>query len=287
MGLRDRLSSFVFAIVNLVYFCAGLAVLVVGALGLSNASNIIDLLLFVPKINELSLIIDLVGLAVGPAIYLTVMGSVVIILSFIGCGGAFKKSKLIIYIFGMTTLLMMLFNIALIMFYAIDPYFIEGNVGSGMTRQLQENFESVKIDAGGVIIYPNDTTALAWNNMQLEESCCGVINFTDYKNFGWNYTDLTSSVSSSNVPPSCCLLISPGVPPTRTSDFVNLTACLNTAPSSNPRYVNARGCISYAMQEVTRYNFIYTVVAAAFTGLQAIILCMTLRQGMKDNHVGV
>jgi len=73
-------------------------VLVVGALGLSNASTIVDLLTFVPKIEDLVKVVDIVGLAVGPAIYLTVMGSLVIILSFIACGGVYKKSRIVISI---------------------------------------------------------------------------------------------------------------------------------------------------------------------------------------------
>jgi len=268
-----------------VYFCVGLAVLVVGALGLSNASTIIDLLTFVPKIDQLSQVIDLVGLAVGPAIYLTVTGSLVIILSFIGCGGAMKRSKPIIYIFGMTTLLMMLFNIALIMFYAIDPYFIEASVQSGMTRQLENNFESVTIDASGAINYPNDTSAVAWNTMQFEQGCCGVGNFTDYENFSWDRTGIISGVTDSKVPPSCCLLKNPGVMPSQENDFVNVRACLDNPSSS--MFVNARGCTDYVMQQVSRYNFIYTVTAAGLSGLQAIILCMTLRHAMKDSRVGV
>jgi len=283
MGLKGRPAKFILHITNLVYFCAGLAVLVVGALGLSDASTIVDLLTFVPKIDELSKVLDLVGLAVGPAIYLTVMGSVVIVLCFIGCGGVFKMKTIMIYIFAVTTLLMMLFNIALIMFYAIDPYFIENQVQSNMESKLVNNFDSVKFNSTGSLVYPDDESAAAWNMMQIQQGCCGVYGYKDYSTFTWNGSFVDSSgPMTAVVPLSCCLLADPGKMPETQNDFVNIETCLKNTSSS--AYLNARGCSDYVMQQVTRYNFIYTVTAAGFTGLQALILCLTLRLLMVNER---
>ena len=69
-----------------------MAILVVGAIGLGSPSTVVTMLEYIPAINTLSEVMYLPGISVGPSIYLTVVGSVVIVLSFVGCGGAYKRS---------------------------------------------------------------------------------------------------------------------------------------------------------------------------------------------------
>jgi len=203
---------------------------------------------------------------------MTVVGSLVIILSFIGCGGTFKRSNKLILVFGISTLLIMLFNIALIMFYAIDPYFIQSNVEYNMNVTLKSSFEPVSISSTNVVSLPNSTSAQAWVEMQFQQACCGVDGYQDYASFNWTNSFTNIAVSNALVPPSCCVQSTQYAITTSTSTFVNISSCL-TAP---PLYTNSQGCINYVMQQITRYNFIYCVVAAGLSGLQAIILCMTM-----------
>jgi len=78
--------------------CSGVAVLVVGALGLGSPSTVVNALSYIPQISQLELIMYLPGISIGPSIYLTCAGSLAIILSFVGCGGAFKRSKCVIFV---------------------------------------------------------------------------------------------------------------------------------------------------------------------------------------------
>ena len=77
--------------------CCGVAVLVVGAIGLADPSTVVNALSYIPQISQLSQIMYLPGVTIGPSIYLTCAGSLAIILSFIGCGGACVRSKSIIF----------------------------------------------------------------------------------------------------------------------------------------------------------------------------------------------
>ena len=74
----------------------GIGILVVGGLGLNNSSTVINIMTNVPQIEELSKIVDLSGIAYGPAIYLTVVGSLVIVLALVGGGGIYAKHKIVI-----------------------------------------------------------------------------------------------------------------------------------------------------------------------------------------------
>lgn len=287
MACHGRMAEFVLHFTNFIYFCGGVAVLTVGAIGLADPATVVNVLSYIPQISQLSEIMYLPGVTVGPSIYLTVAGSLVIVLSFVGCGGTFRRNKSIIFTFGILTLLMMLFNIALIMFYAIDPYFIETNVEYQMNITLKSSFQPVSISSTGAITLPSSSnaSALAWVNMQFEQACCGVNSYQDYVDFSWsnNFTVSGQTVSNAVVPPSCCLQTIQYVVANTTSEFVNLTSCLTSAP----RYTNTQGCINYVMEQVTRYNFIYCVVAAGFSGLQAIILCMTMwLLVVRDDRIG-
>jgi hypothetical protein len=276
MACKGRLAEFVLHITNFIYFCSGVAILVVGALGLGSPSTVTNALSYIPQISQLSEIMYLPGISLGPSIYLTCVGSLAIILSFIGCGGAYKRNNTLIWVFGISTLLIMLFNIAVIIFYAIDPYFIETNVEYNMNITLKSSFEPVTISATGVISLPssssNNASAQAWVDMQFQQACCGVNGYQDYVDFSWSNNFTSIGVSNAVVPPSCCMQVIQYGVPTSTSQFANLNSCLTSAPL----YTNTQGCSTYVMQQVTRYNFIYCVVAAGVTALQAIILCMTM-----------
>jgi uncharacterized membrane protein len=233
------------------------------------------MLSYVPGISTLSQVVYLSGIAYGPSVYLTVIGSLVIVLSFMGCGGAFKRKHHIVMVFGLITLLMMLFNICVVMFYAIDPYYIQGTVETNMYKILEQDFTPENI-TGSTIILPSNENARAWITMQSEQSCCGVKGPEDYMTFTWDRTNIISAVLNATIPPSCCLQITPNSSylPIDISAYVNLTTCIS---SINPYMdANTQGCVNYVMAEVTRYDLIYPVVAAGLTGLQAIILCMTM-----------
>lgn len=276
---RGRLAEFILHLTNLVYFCGGVVILVLGAVALGSPQSIVNVMSYIPKINNLSQIMNLTGIAMGPSIYLIVEGSLVIILSFVGCGGAFKRKIPIVLTFGIITLLMMLFNLAVIMFWFIDPYFIKSTVEYQMNQTLQSSFIPPSISSIGLISYPSNTTdasAYSWNLMQLEYSCCGVAGIDDYQtavfNSSW-YSDI--GVSTALVPASCCMTNVFQTVPTLTSQFVNINGCLQSTLSA-PVYLYTQGCINPVMAVVTQYNFVWSVAAAGFTGLQAIILGLTL-----------
>ena len=69
-----------------------------GAIGIANVDIVINTLTYIPAFASLSNVLYLPGLTYGPSIYLTIAGTIAIVLSFIGCGGAFKRNKLLVFL---------------------------------------------------------------------------------------------------------------------------------------------------------------------------------------------
>lgn len=137
----------------------------------------------------------------------------------------------------------------------------------------------VSFASNGSVIMPEDKNAAAWAAMEFEQGCCGIRNREDYVYYSWNRTIVfpDGSVVNATFPPSCCMLKKPNTVPETEGDFVNLSTCLLADGTDiHPDYVYNKGCTGYVMQQATRYNFVYAVVAAGMSGLQGIILCLTL-----------
>jgi len=254
-----------------------------GITALVSPSTIVDLMSFIPAIKDLSLVVNLSGMSLGTAIYMTTAGSIVLVLSIIGCCGfgAGKKMKRrhgIVIFYGVTTLLFILCDLALIVYVAVVPYAMQSSVESNMLISLHENFIPVTIGVGGSIKLHNATddvqkeSANAWITMQFEQACCGVTSMSDYSedNFGdWNDD---WSYPNALVPPSCCMQIVQNKIPENTAEFADFALCLSSAP----QYTNQQGCIDYVMQEITKYNYALVATAASLTALQAIILSFVM-----------
>jgi hypothetical protein len=269
--------------VNFIYFLAGIVIMALGITALVSPSTIVDLMSFIPAIKDLSLVVNLSGMSLGTAIYMTTAGSLVLVLSIIGCcgfgaGKKMKKRHGIVIFYGVATLLFILCDLALIVYVAVVPYAMQSSVESNMLTSLHDNFKPVTILGDGTIKLHNATddakaeSANAWITMQFEQACCGVSNISDYSedNFGsWNDGLLNPNAL---VPPSCCMQIEQNKVPENTNEFVNLANCYNSAP----RYTNQQGCIDYVMREISKYNYALVATAAALTALQAIILCFVM-----------
>jgi hypothetical protein len=277
MNCLGGITTLLLHIANFVYFVAGGVVLAYGIVGLVSPSTLVDIMSYIPQVDQLSNVVNISNVSLGTSIYMITLGGLAIVLCFVGSCGAFKGRSCIVIFYVVLTLLMMLFNIILIIFMAVDPYFIQDAVEQNMRISLEENFQPVKIDiVTGIVTLPNDTSADAWITMQFEQACCGVVGPSDYENFEWD-SDSTNNAIPANaiVPPSCCLqYIQHQIPATKDA-FVDLTSCYFQATTSH-KATNYQGCLGYMMQQITRYNFVYQCTAAGMTGIQAIIIALSM-----------
>jgi hypothetical protein len=275
MNCLGGITTLLLHIANFVYFVAGGVVLAYGIVGLVSPSTLVDIMSYIPQVDQLSNVVNISNVSLGTSIYMITLGGLAIVLCFVGSCGAFKGRSCIVIFYVVLTLLMMLFNIILIIFMAVDPYFIQDAVEQNMRISLEENFQPVKIDHGtGIVTLPNDTSAEAWITMQFEQACCGVVGPSDY-DFRWN-TDPNSGIpEDADVPPSCCMQYIQHKIPVNKTAFVDLQDCYDQA--TTPKFAtNYQGCLGYMMQQITRYNFVYQCTAAGMTGIQAIIIALSM-----------
>lgn len=266
----SKLLLFVF---NVVYFMAAVAILVIGSMTLAGSTVILDMLDLIEDTTLIQNILDWKSLMLGAAIYLTTLGSLAVLLSFLGCFGALKGHKIILIFFAVSKACIILFNLALIMYNAIVPFHGQEHVTSLMHDNLVENYIPIDIDNNGVItLPPQNTSAYYWAKMEFEEACCGAENYTDYSD-----VNLNLSVSA-----TCCMQIKQYKIPDDADEFVNYDGCI----AQPMDYKNYRGCSDYVMTQILGYRQIYILTAATFVALEVILIILTVRVNDKRSSIG-
>ncbi|XP_078403019.1 leukocyte surface antigen CD53-like isoform X1 [Cetorhinus maximus] len=106
-----------------------------------------------------------------------VVGTVTMVVAFLGCMGAIKENKCLLLSFFILLLLILLIEVTA----AIILFFYESQITSYIEKDMKEALKN-----------KNDTGILeAWDGIQKQLQCCGVTNHTD-----WGDT----------VPKSCCIV---------------------------------------------------------------------------------
>ncbi|XP_066938960.1 CD63 antigen-like [Macrobrachium rosenbergii] len=126
-----------------------------------------------------------------PAIGLIVLGAIILAVSFFGCCGAKRDSVIMLWIFIAFLAVILLCEIAAVITVAV--------LRRDAEKLVQENLNET-------MSYYDDPKALptvAWNEMQHNLRCCGVLSYLD-----WENTPYGAHVSG--VPDSCCVVQTPG-----------------------------------------------------------------------------
>jgi hypothetical protein len=271
---KKRLSKLLLVILNIIYFLAAVAILTIGSLSLSGSTVFIDLLDLIESTTLIQNILDIQELTLAPAIYLVCLGSVAVVLAFIGSCGALRGRGWVLVIFGVCKFCIVLFNLALIMWNSIVPFHGKDNVQNLMLDNLKLNYEPTKLEGDNVVLPLSNTSAYYWATMEFTEACCAAGNHTDYLEI-LNSTDDKVSMS-------CCMQIVQYKIPTTSSDLTDLTTCLDSAPE----HTNYRGCIDYVMSIILTYRQIYLITAAAFIALEVLTIGLTVRvHGDRDRGI--
>lgn len=156
-------------IFNLIFYFAGLILIVAGALAQTIFSGY--LVFFGSGLN-------------GAAVLLIVVGIIVFTVGFFGCCGAYKENHCMIMAFSVLLAIVFVLEIAAAIAARIMQNQLESLLQKGMTESLAK--------------YPEGKTQDVWDNTQQAMKCCGAGNFTD-----WEMNSYFANISS--VPDSCCV----------------------------------------------------------------------------------
>ncbi|ELU15050.1 hypothetical protein CAPTEDRAFT_151708 [Capitella teleta] len=157
---------------NLIFFLAGLGLIIAGALVQTKFNDYFDFF---------------GGQFSAAAILLIVVGSVIFIIGFFGCCGAYKENYCMVMTFAVLLGLIFILEIAA----GVTAYVLRDKVDDFVKTSLETAIPKYdKENHPGVVD--------AWDRAQKEFECCGVYNYTDWSGQG--------TVKDGQVPQSCCLL---------------------------------------------------------------------------------
>lgn len=121
----------------------------------------------------------------GPGILLIVVGVMIFLIAFFGCCGAMKENHCLTMTFAVCLSLIFILEIA------------GGIAGFVLRDQIEDEVKHVLTDAMKNYNKPgHDGVTETWNKLQEEFDCCGVSNYTEWKQ--------PSMGNQTVVPDSCC-----------------------------------------------------------------------------------
>jgi len=166
MDCSTKLAKYLVFIFNLLFFLAGIALIVIGSLAITDDKDVYDKI--VPNVPDVQ----------GVAIVFLSVGGIITVISFFGCCGAMKESALMLNTFAILLILVVLCQIG----GAIAAFVLRSNIKDSLTKSLSTYTTSTGGD---------------WGDLQNTLKCCGVNGPAD-----WKSNPIYSSGNS--LPSSCC-----------------------------------------------------------------------------------
>jgi hypothetical protein len=256
-------------IVNVAFMLFGIAVMIVGIITLANPDLIINGVNLIPGFTDLNYLINIQQLLVSSGIVLTVIGSVIFVMCFIGLVAGCTHGKVLVFLYISFVSLILAFELAVIIYNAVAYQNVQNRVQSLMLSALQQYFEPVQINNGELI---NGSTpgGQAWEQLQFEYGCCGAYGYQDFDTFNWR-NDI-SYYNNSIVPPSCCIQVVQYRVATNIDNFANYENCSLSAP----QFTNTRGCYYAIETAVASYANITVIIIASLIALEVIVLMLAM-----------
>jgi len=125
---------------------------------------------------------------VNTPIFLMIVGGVIFLVAFLGCCGAWKESKCLIYTYAFFLAVILVAQIGA----GIAAYMLKGDLDAEVVKNMNkgmENYEKPGFDG----------VTTTWDIVQKELHCCGVENSTDWAN------TRPDMFTAKQTPDSCCV----------------------------------------------------------------------------------
>ncbi|KAK2539752.1 Tspan1 [Columba guinea] len=170
--------------------------------------------------------------------FLIVIGSILLVIGFLGCCGAQKESK---------CLLIMFFSVVLIIFIAEIAAAVVALAYTGLAETLLTTAVTPLLKEK----YGTDTSLTEiWNITMNEVKCCGLTNYTDFTGSPWNK-------ENNGYPPACC---------------DNQSPCNETLAAER----NVTGCFHQILEEIRTNAGVVGGVAAGIAALEIASMAVSM-----------
>lgn len=260
-----QLAVVLLVVVNFVFAAVGLVMLALGVIALVKAETLVKIFSYVPQLTEHASKagFDLQSTIQNSAVFMVVLGIVVGVVGVLGCAGACLKVQCMLSTYIVILVVVLLAEIALIIFATLFPTTLRDQVQPAMNKTLSKYYDDGHLNSTHYVM-PTSENELAWASVQFALGCCGAYKYTDYE-----HSNLTSS---HKVPVSCCKLADgAGKIPTQRNDFSNIESCLN----GREQYINAdKNCYDAVEELLVKSARIAIGIAAAIIGIEVILIVL-------------
>lgn len=244
-----------------------------GIVGLADPQGLTKFINGIPG-ESMSTIVNIPATIIGSAVFMIIVGSVILVFGFLGCAGAWCMVKWMLFIYWVLLVLLLLAEIALIIVAAVSPGKVEATVKETLSKSLKDDFKPVSIN-GDNITLPTTALAAAWVSMQFEVGCCGANNYSDFTTFPWNKTFVIQGKSiDAVVPPSCCKLEgNRRVPSTIQGSFKDIETCLK---GQNTEYFYTEGCYKGVTELMVQYSYVPIIIVAIIIFIEIVAIAASV-----------
>ncbi|OXA57543.1 CD151 antigen [Folsomia candida] len=250
MDIGTIFVKYCLCLFNFVFVVFGMALLGFGIWLVADQSSVVTLLKFadhetIRDYGTNATVIEQLGYV------LIAMGAFIFVISFLGYCGTLKESRLLLGAYAFFLTLIFILEIVLVVLVVVYRKEAEGETRSILTISVQNHF-STRERANAFTV--------ALDFLQAEGHCCGISNFTDFRNarlFKENSTRETQ------VPVSCCKLAGDPL------KFNAIDPSCTTSPNEGNSYL-FNGCFdSLVKQLMDKFNF--AIIAGVIVALLQII----------------
>lgn len=282
MGRPHLIGRIIVFTLNFAFWASGILLVVFGSMALADPSSIIKMLNLIDGVENVTNLIDVLGLLEGVAIFMIVLGCFLFLLGGNGCHGVAKKHRKSILAYNVLLLCSILIEIALIIYAAVYPGTTEDQVKTDLQASLNESFARVNVTDEYTLVYSEtDTDAYYWQNLEFDAGCCAAYGYTDYEALTWNrnYT-INATDYYSAVPLSCCKTIKEGQTPNTLYQLVDYKGCLSGQPSA----YNQNGCWQTVDDMLWNFNLIAIIISSCLIAAEilGVIFAIHLWTRLKD-----
>lgn len=276
MSCSKTLVSILLVVVNFVFAAAGLLMVAFGIAAAVKPQSIVEIFSVVPDLSEKSKAagFNIEETMQSSAVFMIILGAIVAVIGLFGCVGACCKVKWMLSIYIIVLVLVLLAEIALIIYASVFPNHLESNTRPLMYESLQKYKSDGSGDnVNGTYTLPVDEHDLAWASLQFEAACCGAYGYKDYSNVTFVKTGFHPAQNPQSIPVSCCKLkAGAGHIATTKSDFVDLNQCL----TGHEDFINTQDCYSALQDLMRKYSKIAIGIAAAIIAIEVILILLAM-----------
>ncbi|XP_062854988.1 tetraspanin 36 [Trichomycterus rosablanca] len=230
-------SKTVLLFLSLIFWVAGVALAYVGSYVIHSYKNLNEF-----KVDQYVFI---------PAVIIIAVAVVLFFIGIVGCCATLRESKIGLGIFFMVILLIFAAEVAAF----VCGFIYRGRIKGDLEKSMFEVFKKYKADSP-------ETNAV--NYLQSQLKCCGVHNYTDWKNTTW------FSSHNNSVPSSCCK---------------ENTTC--TGEINHPELLNTQGCeakLERLLQDVLSYSMLVVLGFALIKIFGMFSVCVIACRSSRNDY---